>query len=414
MAGLVALALGYVLSHFYRAFMAVLAPALITDLGATKGDLSLASGTWFATFALAQFVVGVCLDRYGPKRTTSAMLALGGVGAFLFAAATAPWAIVCAMALIGVGCAPILMAAIFIFARTSKPAQLAVRTSAMMAIGSLGNVFGTSPLAAASEAFGWRAVLVGMGVVTLAVALAIELVVRDPPREPADTGSGSGFAGYMTLLRIRNLWLIAPLVALGYAPAASVRGLWAGPYLTDVYGADTLLIGNIVFFMALAMVAGAAIYGPLDTLFRTRKWVAIVGNGLAMGVFLVLAVAPAPGITVVTILLMLMGILGGSYGLLMAHGRAFVPLHLTGRGVTLLNFFSIGGTGVVQFATGAVYAAGSTPGVPVSGYQALFWFYALALAAALAVYLLVLDARPERTADAGAGRGGVDGTDSRP
>lgn len=402
MAGLAALALGYVLSHFYRAFLAVLTPALVSELGATKADLSLASGMWFATFALAQFVVGVSLDRYGPKRTASLMLAIGGAGgAFLFAAASTPWMIIGAMGLIGVGCAPVLMAAVFIFARTSRPSQLAVRTSAMMAIGSLGNVFGTSPLAAATEAFGWRAVLVGIGLVTLVVAVAIALAVRDPARDPENAGSGSGFAGYAALLRIRNLWLIAPLVALGYAPAASVRGLWAGPYLADVYGADTLLIGDIVFFMALAMVAGAAIYGPLDTLCRTRKWVAVTGNALAVGVFLALAIQPAPGIGAVTILFMLVGVLGGSYGLLMAHGRAFVPLHLTGRGVTLLNFFSIGGTGLIQFATGAVYAGGSTPGVPVAGYQALFWFYAVTIAIALAVYLFLPDARPEPAAGAG-------------
>lgn len=398
MAGLVALALGYVLSHFYRAFLAVLTPALVADLGMTKGDLSLASGMWFAAFALAQFVVGVGLDRYGPKRTASAMLALGGAGgALLFAAATSPWMIVAAMVLIGVGCAPVLMAAVFIFARTSKPSQLAMRTSAMMVIGSLGNVFGSSPLAAASEAFGWRPVLAGIGVATLAVALAIELLVRDPQREPRQAGAGLGFAGYRQLLRIRNLWLIAPLVALGYAPAASVRGLWTGPYLADVYGADTLAIGNVAFLMALAMVAGAAIYGPLDTLLSTRKWVAVVGNGLAVAVFMILAVNPAPGIGATTVLLILIGILGGSYGLLMAHGRAFVPLHLTGRGVTLLNFFSIGGTGLVQFAAGAVYAGGSVPDAPVAGYQALFWFFALAIAAAIAIYLFLPDARPERS-----------------
>ncbi len=30
--------------------------------------------------------------------------------------------------------------------------------------------------------------------------------------------------------------------------------------------------------MALAMVAGSFLYGPLDTLFGTRKWVAFGGN----------------------------------------------------------------------------------------------------------------------------------------
>ena len=63
-------------------------------------------------------------------------------------------------------------------------------------------------------------------------------------------------------------------------------------------------------------------------------------------------------------LFIIIGLCGGSYGLLMAHARAFVPAHLTGRGVTLMNFFSIGGVGVMQFATGGVVTAASVPGDP--------------------------------------------------
>ena len=98
MAGIAALAVGYVLSQFYRSFMAVLTPALTAELGMTKAQLSVASGAWFIAFSLAQFVIGVSLDRYGPRRTASIMLAIGGAGgALLFSLATAPWMVIAAM-----------------------------------------------------------------------------------------------------------------------------------------------------------------------------------------------------------------------------------------------------------------------------------------------------------------------------
>ena len=85
MAGIAALAIGYVLSQFYRSFLAVLTPVLTSELGMTKVDLSFASGAWFAVFALAQFAVGVSLDRFGPRRTASIMVGVfAGSGAFLF------------------------------------------------------------------------------------------------------------------------------------------------------------------------------------------------------------------------------------------------------------------------------------------------------------------------------------------
>jgi MFS family permease len=397
MAGITALAVAYVLSQFYRSFLAVLTPALTAELGATKGDLSLASGIYFLTFALAQFPIGVSLDRFGPRRTCAVLLAAGGAGgALVFSLAQSPGVVVAAMALIGIGCAPVLMASLFIFARIYTPARFAVLTSWLIAFGALGNVVGASPLANAAEAFGWRPVMAGLGLITLFSALSVLLLVRDPAAPKTMRQGGSGLRGYLELLRMPVLWPIIPITALNYAPPIGIRGLWAGPYLQDVYGADTLTIGNITFFMALAMVAGNFIYGPLDQMLGTRKWVGVGGTAIALAGLGYLALNAVTDTTVVTALLIIIGLAGGAYGLLMAHARAFFPPHLVGRGVTLMNFFTIGGVGIMQFATGAVVSAAADPHDPAAPYAALFGFYFALLTVALAVYLLSRDAKPER------------------
>lgn len=393
MAGIAALAVAYFLSQFYRSFLAVLTPALSTELGATKAELSFASGAWFIAFALMQFVVGVSLDRYGPRRTVSLLLGIGaGGGAIVFAAATSPTMITLAMVLIGIGCSPVLMGPLFIFAKTFPPARFAVLASWFVAVGSLGNVVGAAPLAAAAEAFGWRPVMIGLGIITILVSILLHLLVRDPAPEPH--GGSTGFSGFGELLRLKVLWLIIPLTAINYAPGAGIRGLWAGPYLADVHGADALAIGQVTLFMAIGMVVGSFLYGPLDTLLRTRKWVAAGGNAICLAAIVVLAANPAIGVFSATVLFVVIGVTGMSYGMLMAHARAFLPPHLTGRGVTLMNFFSIGGVGVMQFATGGVVTAATVPGEPAMAYQALFVFYAATLSLALAIYLFSRDARP--------------------
>ncbi len=397
MAGIAALALAYVLSQFYRSFLAVLTPALSAELGATKADLSLASGVWFIAFAVSQFAVGVALDRFGPRRTAGLMLALGGSGgAFLFAAAGRPADVIFAMALIGIGCAPVLMAALFIFARRYPVHRFAVLTSWLIAFGAAGNVIGAAPLANAVEAFGWRSVLVGIGALTLVVSVGLLALVRDPER-PAGMAGGVGFSGFASLMRMRVLWPIIPLTAINYAPAAGIRGLWAGPYLADVYGADALVIGEVTLAMALAMILGSFLYGPLDTLFNTRKWVAVGGNLVCLAALVFLAAFTAAGLWTTAVALMVIGVSGMGYGLMMAHSRAFVPPHLIGRGVTLMNFFSIGGVGAMQFATGAVVTETQAAGAPEAAYSALFGFYAATLAAALLVYLFAKDAPPRPT-----------------
>ncbi len=395
MAGIAALGIAYVLSQFYRSFLAVLTPALTLELGATKADLSLASGAWFAAFALLQFVVGVSLDKYGPKITVAVMLALcGGGGALVFGLATAPWMIVVAMALLGAGCAPVLMASIFIFAHSYPPARLAVMTSWMIAFGSAGNVAGTSPLATAADFFGWRHVMLVLAAVSFVTGFALIAFVRDPEIEK-NPRANVGFAGFIEAIRIRKLWPIIPLVGLNYAPSVGILGLWAGPYLADIYGADSLLIGHVTLFMAIAVVTGSFVYGPLDTIFGTRKWVAVAGNTGSVLVVAYLALFPESGITRVTVSMVLIGLFGASYALIMAHARAYLPPHLTGRGMALLNFFSMGTVGVMQFLTGAVATAATVPGKPVVAYSALFGFYALTLGIAVIIYLFSQDARPE-------------------
>jgi MFS family permease len=392
MAGILVLCLGYVFSQFYRSFIAVLTPVLSADLGASNLDLSLASGMWFICFALAQFSVGIWLDRHGPRWTASLLLAVAGLGALLFALATQPWMIIVAMGLIGIGCSAVLMGAVFICARIYSPARMAVATSWLVAVGSAGNVFGSSPLAAAADAYGWRPVIGGLGLATLATAAAIALVVRNPPNAGGTRSTGMG--GYVELMRIPPLWPILPLTAIGYAAVAGIRGLWVGPYMADVHALDAIAIGHASLLMALAMVVGAFVYGPLDTIFGTRKWVAAVGNGICVVALLLLAIMPATGTTFATAMFVIIGLAGMSYGLLMAHANAFFPAALVGRGVTLMNFYAIVGAGAMQFLTGAVVSATVDPADPSFAYSVLFWLYALTLLASLVIYLFSRDARP--------------------
>ncbi|HRK43328.1 MAG TPA: MFS transporter, partial [Gemmobacter sp.] len=71
-AGIACLIAGYVLSQFYRAFLAVLTPVLKADLGAGAEDLAAASSLWFLAFAAMQVPVGIALDTVGPRKLQAA------------------------------------------------------------------------------------------------------------------------------------------------------------------------------------------------------------------------------------------------------------------------------------------------------------------------------------------------------
>lgn len=384
--GIASLVAAYVLSQFYRAFLAVLAPVLKAELGASAEDLAAASGLWFLVFALMQIPVGWALDTLGPRRTTATLLALGGGGgAALFALAQGPTALWLAMMLIGAGCAPVLMASYYIFARTYSPAVFGTLAGAVIGFGSLGNVAASLPLSAAVALFGWRGTLWAMAAVTLLVAALIALLVRDPARV-GHQAKGSLF----DLLKMRALWPVLAMMVVCYAPAAGLRGLWTGPYFADVFAADAAGIGRATLVMGLAMVAGNFAYGPLERLLGTRKWLVFGGNALVLACLAALWARPDASPALSIALLAGVGFFGASFGMVIAHGRAFFPPHLIGRGVTLLNLFGIAAVGLAQVATGRLHAAALTPPA-AAPYQAIFAFFALALALGLVAYLFSRD-----------------------
>lgn len=385
--GLILLTASYVLSQFFRSFLAVLSDVLQRDLGALPDDLAQASGVWFLVFAAMQIPVGWALDRLGPRRTAAVLFALGGVGgAVVFALAQSPLHVTLAMGMIGFGCSPVLMSSYYIFARQHPPAMFASLAALVLGVGTLGNLAGTLPLSWLVAELGWRPTLWLLAGITALVALGIALTVKDPP--PVETTQRGSV---LELLRLPALWLILPMMFVNYAAAGGLRAVWIGPYLRDAHGLDAPAVGLATLIMGIAMIAGTFAYGPLDRLLGSRKWVVLPGNALVVLGCVALWLWPAPGMVTAVILFCVVGGFGMTFPLIIAHGRAFAPPHLVGRGVTLMNLFGIGGIGVFQVVTGRIQDAAASAGPLANSYTPVFGCFALVTFLGLVPYLFSRD-----------------------
>jgi len=390
------LLLAYLFSQFYRAFLAVVATDLTRDLGFGAAELGDLSASWFIAFALAQFPIGYALDHAGPRRTIAGFMALAVAGAALFAAAWSYGSALAGMALIGIGCGPVLMGAIYLFGRSYPPERFAVLSSSLLGLSSIGNLLAATPLTHAVEAFGWRGAMAGIAGATAVAALLVLLLITDPPRltQPSGGKRGGALADLVTIGKVRALWPIFAMSAVSYAVVAAERGLWIGPFLKDVYGLGAEARGDAAFAMGLAMTVGAIAFGPLERLAGGPKPV-VLASGISTGsAFLMLGLLPGMPALGAMACLTLIGGTGLSYAILMAHGRLFYSQALLGRGVTLQNFLFIGGTSVLQAMSGRfVQAAGAAGSPPESAFQSLHLGFGLLLLGASAIYLFA-PARP--------------------
>jgi predicted MFS family arabinose efflux permease len=382
----------YVLSQFYRSFLAVIAPELAAELNLDPLALGNLQAFWIAGFVLTQFPVGWALDTIGPRRTVSLQMLAAVAGAIQFAVAQNEFQLDLAMLMIGAGCGSIYMGAIYVFGRVNAPQRFALLCSWLLGIGTAGNLLAASPLAWAAQSIGWRGAMIGMAIATVISAISIFLLIRDPVRLTSHVPRGL-FAGIGDILKIRGLWPLLPITAISYAVVLAERGLWAGPYFAAVHGLEPVSRGHALLVMAAAMSAGAITYGPLDRWLGTRKWIVFSGVAATAIGFAALGVFQLP-LWAAVIVMGSIGFFGMTYGVLMAHGRSFVPDHLLGRGITLLNVLFIGGAGLLQPVSGAMMRAVQN-GPPANAYSILHLMFAGLLTAGLAVYLFAKDSPPK-------------------
>lgn len=392
--------LTYILSQFLRTSNAVLAPELMAELALDPADLGLLTGAFFLAFGAVQIPVGIMLDRFGPRRVVALAMSLAVAGVVTFAAAEGLAGLTLGRILMGLGCAPILMGAYVVYARWFPADRFATLSGIQLGIGYTGALLATAPLAIAVEMIGWRWSMAVTGLWATLFALVVYLVVRDaPPGHPLERRPPEGLrqavGGVREVIRDRRFWRLLPLQSVGYGAAASVSTLWAGPYLAQVHGLDSVARGNILFLMGLGAITGVLACAPLDRLFNTRKQIVLLGSLASSAVLLVLALVAHPPLALVTLLFVLLVTLAGYIAVLMSHVRVLFPDHLVGRGLTVANMCSMGGVALMQMATGAILgrfdAAAQADG---EAYRAVFLFLAVVLALAVAVYSRSDDIRP--------------------
>jgi MFS family permease len=366
-------AAGFYLSYLFRTINALIAAPLMSDLALGAGDLGLITSAYFLTFAAAQLPVGILLDRYGPRRVQSALMLIAAGGAALFAVSDGFLSLLASRALIGLGVAAALAAALKAIILWFPKERLPLANGWMVALGALGAVTATGPAELLLAWMDWRGLFELFAILTLGCAIVTYVIVPEASTTiGAPKNSDVGLRAVFTDVRF---WRLAPLSATFIGTAWALQGLWAAAWLTDVEGFDRSALVRHLLVMAIALCLGALAIGvAADRLRRLgigpRTLLACVATIFILAQFALIFRC----LSTSYILWAVIAAVGAAPVLSYAILAEYFPKELTGRANAALNVFHMGGAFAIQCGTGIVIQAwAKDQGLyPVIAYQVAF------------------------------------------
>ncbi|WOD19315.1 MFS transporter [Paraburkholderia kirstenboschensis] len=346
---------GYFVSYVFRGVNLGFAPFITRDLGLSAADLGVLTSLYFLGFAGAQIPAGVLLDHFGPRRVTAVTLLFAAAGIWVFGAAHSLGMMMAGRLLIGVGVSVCLGAAFKALAQHFASARLPLMNGLVMALGGFGGVMVGSPLTWVLTFSSWRSVCVGLGLLTVAVALAQWMLAPETNETRHQASIGAQFQGTLHILRSAAFWKIASFSVVTQGVFYAMQSLWVGGWLRDVQGFEPREAAALVSILGFAMMAGCVGFGAAARSLERRgvSLYAVCGIGMALYVLTQLLIvfnAPLPA----SLLWAAYGIFGGTGILTYAVMARSFPAQMIGRvntTLTLIIFLLIFG---FQIGVGAV------------------------------------------------------------
>jgi sugar phosphate permease len=275
-------AAAFVLAFFHRVAPGAIAADLREAFAASATTLGFIAAFYFYPYAAMQLPSGVLADSIGPRRLFTAGSLVAGIGSLMFAFAPDVGWLLAGRALVGLGVAVAFVSVLKLIASWYSDREFGTWVGVLQLLGNLGGVLGAWPLAWAVQQVSWRWVFALAGIVSLLLAAAIWLGVRDSPREAGlegvcssgDSGELAGEDWLQGLKRVAanpQTWS-AFLMHFGLIGSyLTFSGLWAVPYLTDGLGMNRNDATVHVTGMILGFAFGAFAVGALSDRMGLRR-----------------------------------------------------------------------------------------------------------------------------------------------
>jgi MFS family permease len=381
----------YFYQYMLRSAPAVMMPQLSEAFGMTAMGVASIVGLFYYGYSPFSLVAGLALDRFGPKWVMPIGAALVGVGALLFATGSTNVASI-GRFLQGAGGVFALVGAVYIATQNFPASRAATLVGATQMFGMAGGSAGqflVGPMIAAGVA--WSAFWLGMGVVGLAIALLLVLLLpnRASAQQHGNWLREAGTALRTVFLNPQSI-LCGMIAGLMFIPTTIFDMVWGVRYLQEGHGFD---YGTAVLRSAsvpFGWIIGCPLLGAISDRIGRRKPVIIGGALVLLGCLAWILYGPTR-VLPPYVLGLITGVASGAAMLPYSVIKEANPPQVGGTATGVINFLNFTFSALLGpvFAGLLREASGGAEKMQLEHYQATFqpMLYGVAIAVVLAFLL---------------------------
>lgn len=355
-------ALFYSYEYLLRMSPSVMAENLMRFYHLTGAQFGYLSGSYYYySYVAMQIIVGLMMDRFGPRRLLTFACLLCALGAYLFACSDYLVVAMIGRFLIGFGSAFAFVGAAKLATIWLPPRYFALISGIIFCLGMLGAAFGDIVLRRWVDFIGWQIAMVSAAIGGVVLAVIIWLIVRDenPYLEESQRLSHMSnlqnvLSGLWQALRNKQIWLCGIVGCLLYLFLSAYAELWGPAFLAQAHGISRAYAANANSMVFIGCAIGAPLWGLFSDYIGKRRLPIIMAATGAIISFCTLLYSPHLSLLSIYVLLFLFGFLSSAQILIFAIAREVTSIKISGTAIGMVNMFVMVGGIIFPPAIGKI------------------------------------------------------------
>lgn len=345
-------ALYYCYEYLLRISPSVMTQELMRIYNITATEIGVFSAYYYHAYVPLQIVVGLLMDRYGPRRLLTMACLFCAFGTFLFASQYSLAVAEAGRFLVGFGSAFAFVGALKLATIWLPPNRFALVSGIILCLGMLGAMMGDIVLRALMDQVGWQMTIYASASLGVVLALILWSFIRDSSKtvqfHTQALDFRTLFAGLWKALKNPQIWMNGMVGLLLYISLSAFAELWGIQYLEQAQGFSKIHAAQANSMMFLGWAIGGPFWGWLSDFVQLRRMPILISSIFAVILISVILYVPGLSLAQIYILLFLFGLLSSVQILIFAIAHESTSIKLAGTTIALTNMMVMIGGNVFQ------------------------------------------------------------------